>query len=247
MLWAAGCSTVQACHLPWYASGGKLTRVPQFTKSDFFTTPLSSRGIGTLLAGIEALQRVPERPAASAASPSTRWAARSTGSRRAPPRSCTATRCSTRSTPPTGPSGRVAAASTTSASGSRSSGTRCAPTPAGRPTQNYIDPTLANWQQAYYGANYHRLQLIKQKYDPHPGVQLRAGHPAGHRRVARRRAGHRVAARGRRTGRHGRCPAAVLPGRCRAGGPGPRGQRVLISSRSPGPMPVNTRIRRHGY
>ena len=61
MLVEAGCSTAgyQACHLPWYASGGKLARQPQFAKSDFFTTPLSSAGIATLLAGIAALQRVP--------------------------------------------------------------------------------------------------------------------------------------------------------------------------------------------
>ena len=60
MLAEAGCSSIgyQACHLPWYASGGKLTRQPQFAKSDFFTTPLSSAGIGTLLAGIAALQWV---------------------------------------------------------------------------------------------------------------------------------------------------------------------------------------------
>src|SRR5215469_7273385 len=61
MLAEAGCSSIgyQACHLPWYVSGGKLSRQPQFAKSDFFTTPLSNSGINTLLAGIVALQRVP--------------------------------------------------------------------------------------------------------------------------------------------------------------------------------------------
>jgi hypothetical protein len=32
--------------------------------------------------------------------------------------------------------------------------------------QNYIDPTLTNWQSAYYGANLNRLVSIKNKYDP---------------------------------------------------------------------------------
>lgn len=32
---------------------------------------------------------------------------------------------------------------------------------------NYIDRNIRNWQQAYYGDNYRRLQEIKTKWDPH--------------------------------------------------------------------------------
>jgi FAD/FMN-containing dehydrogenase len=38
---------------------------------------------------------------------------------------------------------------------------------SGQAYQNYIDRNLKNWQHAYYGSNYKRLQQIRKKYDPH--------------------------------------------------------------------------------
>jgi FAD/FMN-containing dehydrogenase len=37
---------------------------------------------------------------------------------------------------------------------------------SGRVYPNFPDPELANWAEAYYGANYERLLRVKQEYDP---------------------------------------------------------------------------------
>jgi hypothetical protein len=168
MLAEAGCYSIgyQACHLPWYVSGGKLTRVPQFTKSDFFTTPLSSAGIGTLLAGVAALQRVP-------------GAAGGVGGIAFDALGGAVNRVKPGATAFVHRNALFSAQYTTDwAIGASASGISNQETwlrkfwasmrryASGQAYQNYIDPELASWRQAYYGGNYGKLVAIKKKYDP---------------------------------------------------------------------------------
>jgi FAD/FMN-containing dehydrogenase len=168
MLIEAGCGglTVDQCHLPWQAPGGRLSRVPSFAKSDFFTRKLPPGGIQALLRGVEklrqvdgaaggaggvafdafggALNRVPaadtafvHRDALFLAQYTTEW---ETGARRS----------------------RIA----NQHAWLRAYYTSMRPYASGQCYQNYVDPDLTGWQRAYYGRNFARLTRVKAKYDP---------------------------------------------------------------------------------
>jgi FAD/FMN-containing dehydrogenase len=165
MLVEAGCSAVPlaACHT---GPGGRLPRVPSFAKSDFFTTPLSGRGLRKLLSGIEqirgirgavggvgsvelsalggAVNRVPaaatafvHRDALFLAQYSTAWTSRGARDRVVNQRAWL-----------------------------QSFYTSLHRHASGEAYQNYVDPDLRDWQQAYYGANYPWLKLVKATVDP---------------------------------------------------------------------------------
>ncbi len=165
MLLEADCSAIplHACHT---GPGGQLPRVPSFAKSDFFTRPLNESGIRVLLAGIERLRGIQgaagglgsvaldacggainkPSPTATAfvhrnalflAQYSTAWTSR--GARSGVDNQHRWLRAYYRS---------------------------LRPHASGQAYQNYIDPELANWRHAYYGANYERLTEIKSTYDP---------------------------------------------------------------------------------
>jgi FAD/FMN-containing dehydrogenase len=156
----------QACHLPWYASGGKLSRQPQFAKSDYFTTPLSNSGISTLLAGIVALQRV---AGAKGGVGGIAFDALGGAINRVKPGATSFVHRNALF-------GAQYTTDWTNGAGStginnqhtwlRKYWSSMRPYASGQAYQNYIDPDLTNWQQAYYGGNFPRLVAIKKKYDP---------------------------------------------------------------------------------
>lgn len=53
--------------------------------------------------------------------------------------------------------------------------TTMAPFSSGSAYQNLIDPSLQDWENAYYGSNFTRLTQIKAKHDPHDVFRFRQG------------------------------------------------------------------------
>ncbi|HEY1920313.1 MAG TPA: FAD-binding oxidoreductase [Streptosporangiaceae bacterium] len=168
MLVEAGCAelSVAGCHLPWQAAGGQLSRSSELAKSDFFTTPLSSSGIGTLLSSVEKLQTVPGAAGGSGGvafdacgGAINRIAAGDTAfvHRNALFLAQYTTTWSI---------GAAAAGVDQQAAWQRQFYAAMRPYASGQCYQNYLDPSLTNWQQAYYGANYQRLTQVKATYDP---------------------------------------------------------------------------------
>jgi FAD/FMN-containing dehydrogenase len=168
MLLEAGCSKVglQACHLPWYASGGKLSRQPELAKSDFFTKPLSSAGISSLLNGVQALQSV---AGAAGGVGGVAFDALGGAVNRVKP---TATAFVHRNALfgaqyTTGwTNGAAAAGINRQHTWLRKFWGSMRRYASGQAYQNYIDPDLTNWAQAYYAQNYAQLQRVKKAYDP---------------------------------------------------------------------------------
>ena len=166
MLQEAGCANVpvHACDTP---PGGSLPRVPFFAKSDFFNKPLDKAGISAVLVGIERLRHI-------------RGAARGSGSIAFDALGGAVNRVAPQATAFVHRNSLFLAQYYTSwrspgsASGRRNQHNWITsyyksvhPHASGQAYQNYIDPSLANWRTAYYGANYAMLSEVKATYDPH--------------------------------------------------------------------------------
>jgi FAD/FMN-containing dehydrogenase len=168
MLVEAGCAdlNVNECHLPTQNPAGELSRASEYAKSDFFTRPLSSQGIGTLLSGVESLQRVDG--AAGGVGGIAFDALGGAVNRVAPGATAYVHRNALfQAQYTTGWTvGAASAGVARQHAWQRSFWQSMRPYASGQAYQNYVDPGLTNWRQAYYGANYTRLTQVKAAYDP---------------------------------------------------------------------------------
>lgn len=160
----AGCRGLSqsACHLAGKSPGGTLARFVAVAKSDILNGPLGNAGVQAVLAGIEERQRQGGPGAVAYDS----WG----GAINRVPANATAFvhRKALASAQYDATFSQGVAPSTVQQAQAwlNSWYATLRPFVSGEAYQNYIDPSLANWQQAYYGANLARLKQVKKKWDP---------------------------------------------------------------------------------
>jgi FAD/FMN-containing dehydrogenase len=177
MMLEAGCAnlSVSECHLPSQTPNGKLVRVPSYAKSDFFTRKIPPAGIRALVTGIERMRGV--RGAAGGVGAIAFDAFGGALNRPSPSSTAFVHRNSLflAQYSTSWNQGGGAAAVGRQHAWLRSFYTSMRPWASGQCYQNYLDPDLKNWRQAYYGANYARLAQIKTTYDPQQVFQFPQG------------------------------------------------------------------------
>ena len=166
MLTEGGCAqlTLAQCHLTGTTPDGQLARETAAAKSAIATARLSEPAIGAMLDALEALQALPNAGAGSILIDSMGGAiAQVAGDATAfPHRSAIATLQFVAGWQANAPSATADA----SMAWLRSLYGRVRPLIGTGAYVNYADPDLADWQQAYYGPNYARLQRVRATYDP---------------------------------------------------------------------------------
>jgi len=170
----ASCSgeTISQCHLASETSDGEVARASFVASSDFFDTALPSAGIQALLAAVDAQQGSGEVIVIMDLMGGAI-------NRVAPDATAFVHRDAIFSAQyyisgPVGLAPAQVAAAQAIVSGLRATMSTWS---SGEAYQNYLDPSLANWQQAYYGANYARLVQVKAAYDPTQVFNLAQGIP----------------------------------------------------------------------
>ncbi len=166
MMVEAGCYgiSVAACHLPSQNPQGQLSRDTSGAKSDYFTNLLPRQGIQVLVNEMSRRQSSSILGAGGIGLDSYGGAI----NRIAPDATAFIHRDAQFSAQYTANWKADAQDSVITANYSwlNDLWQRMRPYASGAAYQNYVDPDLSNWQQAYYGANLPRLQQIKASYDP---------------------------------------------------------------------------------
>jgi FAD/FMN-containing dehydrogenase len=169
MMVEAGCAdqSVPQCHLPTQTANGQLSREPSYAKSDFFTRRLPPAAVRTLVAGIGQVRGVRAAPTGVGA---IAFDALGGAVNRVSPAATAFVHRDALFLAQYSTSWRWGAPGSEVASQQawlRQFHSSMHPYASGQAYQNYIDPDLTDWRQAYYGANYPRLARIKAAYDPH--------------------------------------------------------------------------------
>jgi hypothetical protein len=173
----AGCSALSqaACHLPAQAAGGTLVRSPSLARSDILNSPLSATGVAAVVAGVDQRQAAGGRGAVAFD------ALGGAVNRVAPDATAFVHRgalCSVQYSVPFGV-GDPAAVISSGQAWLDGWYTSLRPYVSGAAYQNYIDPALVNWADAYYGANLARLRHVKGVWDPDDVFRFAQSIPPG--------------------------------------------------------------------
>jgi hypothetical protein len=175
MMIEAGCSqmSVAQCHLPSVNSAGRLERSSEFAKSHIFTVPLTSAAMTAIIQAVQQRQGMGGGGQGGIAFDALGGAINRIGAA---------------DTAFVHRNGLFVAQLTTTWDSSASTAVineqenwlrdlhqTLAPYSSGQAYQNYLDPELPNWQQAYYGANYSRLLQVRNTYDPSQVFRLPQG------------------------------------------------------------------------
>jgi FAD/FMN-containing dehydrogenase len=164
----AGCSgwTVPQCRLPSQGPSGKLGREASLAKSDYFAAPISDAALSSALSVIGQRAQDPSLGSTGGGLLFDAWGG---VINRVPPASTAFVHrtskflCQYFVSLPSGASSQTVSKNRTWLQHLYGA---LHPQATGFAYQNYIDPDLRGWQQAYYGSNLSALIDVKRRYDP---------------------------------------------------------------------------------
>jgi FAD/FMN-containing dehydrogenase len=169
----AGCTSAASCRL---SPQGAVQREASLGRSDIVLQPLGAAAIGTLIEGVSQRQANPATTTAAGVAFDSFGGAIN---RPAPDATAFVHRHALFGTQynATWPTGAADDVVQSNINGLNSLYAAMRPYASGSAYQNYIDPDLVNWQDAYYGANLARLRTVRSRYDPDGVLQFAQGIP----------------------------------------------------------------------